>query len=96
MPNRQQSEPCLEVEYEVTECTPRAAREALARIAGARIGDTVFLYSDGVVTLGRELTTEEARAVIPHLLTLSPAGVAPPSLARLVPQPSRAPLRLVR
>lgn len=93
-------DPWMEVEYEVGPCTPPEVRVELERRLGARDGDTVILFSDGSVALGRQASTEDARALLPHLTRLQPSSVHacdPPSLSRPAP-PSRrghAHLRIV-
>lgn len=84
-------DPYMEVTYRVTPCTPKDVRDGLAEKLGARVGDSIRLYGDGMVTVAREIGATDAREAVPLLRRLSPSGVDHPVLRQV----SRAHLELV-
>lgn len=65
----------MEVEYDVGACTPPELRAELERRLGAREGDTVILFSNGSVALGREASPADSIALTPLLTRLRPSAV---------------------
>jgi len=60
-------EPRIAARYVLDRSTPPEIREELARRLGAREGDSIALWSDGVVTLARMASDDDARAMLPSL-----------------------------
>jgi hypothetical protein len=61
------ADPQIAARYVLDRCTPPEIREELERRLGAREGDSIALWSDGVVTLVRMASDDDARAVLPTL-----------------------------
>jgi hypothetical protein len=61
------ADPTIKARYVLDRCTPPEIREELERRLGAREGDSIALWSDGVVTLVRMASDDDARAVLPTL-----------------------------
>jgi hypothetical protein len=61
------ADPTIRARYVLDRCTPPEIREELEKRLGARIGDSIALWSDGVVTLARMASDDDARAVRPAI-----------------------------
>lgn len=70
------ADPQIAARYVLDRCTPPEIREELERRLGARIGDSIALWSDGVVTLRRCASDEDAGAILPSLMDLSAPAVS--------------------
>jgi hypothetical protein len=61
------TDPTIKARYLLDRETPVEIREELERRLGARDGDSIALWSEGVVTLVRMASDDDARAVLPTL-----------------------------
>jgi hypothetical protein len=74
------ADPQIAARYVLDRCTPPEIREELERRLGAREGDTVVMFEDGSVGLGRNV--DGADAVVLNRLIRSLLDQASPSPPR--------------